>query len=465
MSIKLIFSFDSEDYETPAADDAEKWWAETMTKYGITACACVVGELARVLRERGRKDVIHAMAQHEVAFHSDMHSAHPTWAEYLDECDWQQGVERVMREESKGINDVREVFGQHPSSWCKPGASWGPQVAHAMVQMDVPVFCDSPFEAERGQPLWYDNCLFLKYHTSFDRYFGVPHEERLNKMKEDFAALCDAHDGGYLVMYTHPCRLFTAQFTDTFRYGNNPPREQWSPAPLRSAQDIAELQQDFDAFLKWVVSQPNVTLTTYRQLFAEYHPTAAPWLNVKDVLTFHPSNRPTFQRFDGFYLSPAEQFGVLVHAAAALGATGRLPDAIPVRRLLGPTDTPPMDVSSGGVSASDFLEAALCIDALCTQTGCIPAKICLDSGAIGPHTLMQAAARVLTEWQTTQQLPQSVNIHPVSEYPAFTEREDFQRFKFKGNWSIFPPDFEGNNVLEMIRLQAWTAKPATPTSD
>ena len=46
MSVRLIFSFDSEDYETPAADDAEKWWAETMTKHGITACLCVVGELA-----------------------------------------------------------------------------------------------------------------------------------------------------------------------------------------------------------------------------------------------------------------------------------------------------------------------------------------------------------------------------------------------------------------------------------
>ena len=80
MSVRLIFSFDSEDYETPAADDAEKWWAETMTKHGIIACLCVVGELARALSERGRRDVVGAMARHEIAFHSDMHSAHPTWA-------------------------------------------------------------------------------------------------------------------------------------------------------------------------------------------------------------------------------------------------------------------------------------------------------------------------------------------------------------------------------------------------
>jgi len=93
-------------------------------------------------------------------------------------------------------------------------------------------------------------------------------------MKEDFLVLCEKHDGGYLVMYTHPCRLFTVQFTDTFRFGQNPPCEKWSPAPLRPSQEIAELQSDFDAFLKFVVKQNNVELTTYREVYSEYRPPA-----------------------------------------------------------------------------------------------------------------------------------------------------------------------------------------------
>ncbi len=79
MSTKLIFSFDSEDCETPAADNAEKRWAGGMTRHGCTARTCVKGEPARALRARGRHDVIRAMARHEIACHSNMHSAHRTY--------------------------------------------------------------------------------------------------------------------------------------------------------------------------------------------------------------------------------------------------------------------------------------------------------------------------------------------------------------------------------------------------
>ena len=281
-------------------------------------------------------------------------------------------------------------------------------------------------------------------------------------MKKDFAALCDAHDERYLVMYTHPCRLFTAQFTDTFRHGKNPPRDQWSPAPLRPQGEIAELQDDFDAFLKWVVTLPNVELTTYRQLYAAHRPPAIPWLNSDEVLQLASlASEHNYQRLNGYYLSPAEQFSVLVRAAAVLGEKRHLPDAIFVRRLLGPINVPPMHSPSANMLADDFFNAARDVDALCTETGSVPASICLGGNEIGPNAFMQAAAYVLTEWQSKAQIPQSVNLRQVSEYPAITRRKDFRNLKFTDGWTIFPQDFEGNDVLEMIRLQAWTAKPAT----
>ncbi len=468
MAVRLIFSFDSEDYITPAADDAEKWWAETMSKHGITACICVVGELVRALQERGRLDVLKAMALHEIAYHSDKHSAPPTWAEILDECGWQDGIEQILRAEVKGISDVRESLGQHPSAWCKPGNSWGAQVATAMSLLNIPIFCDSPFVLQKGQPFWFANCLMLQYHTSFDQYFGVPSSERLQRMQEDFLKLCDAHDGGYIIMFTHPSRLVTKDFWDAvnFREGKKPPREQWKHPPLRPAEEVVALQQDFDRFLSWVVKQPQVELTTYRQLFAEYKQPAPRWVGIDEV--FQLAERVaefTYQPLKGDFLSPAEQFGVFVRVATVLAKVGRIPEAVPVRQLFGPPKTPPTEIQRGEASLEDFLNAVIFADEFCTKTGCVPDQIPVGRQSVGPNALMQAIARLLKSWQTNRSSPASIPLNGVPELPKIADEPQFRNYRFKGTWIIFPPDFEGLRTLEHIRLQTWTIKPAVPNQN
>ena len=109
---------------------------------------------------------------------------------------------------------------------------------------------------------------------------------------------------------------------------------------------------------------------------------------------------------------------------------------------------------------AEFATSASWADQFATQTGTVPARIPIGREVIGPNALLQAAAIALSDWQRTGQAPEAVEIRPVGEEPAIVARDDFARQRFAGNWSIFPPDFEGRNVLQMIRLQAWTAKPA-----
>src|SRR5438874_3389550 len=125
MAVRLIFSFDCEDYITPEAAEAERWWAEALTRHDLPGCLCVVGELARSLRERGQRETIRAMSRHEISYHSDNHSDHPTHAEYLEGSDWKTGVGTVMEREACGIQSLVELFGEWPASYCKPGYSWG----------------------------------------------------------------------------------------------------------------------------------------------------------------------------------------------------------------------------------------------------------------------------------------------------------------------------------------------------
>ena len=76
--IDVILWFDTEDYLLPADDDAAKRLAEMLSQRGIRATFKVVGEKARVLEKRGRTDVIAALRKHDIAYHSNLHSVHPT---------------------------------------------------------------------------------------------------------------------------------------------------------------------------------------------------------------------------------------------------------------------------------------------------------------------------------------------------------------------------------------------------
>src|SRR5689334_8398809 len=90
--IDVILWFDTEDYLLPADDDACKRLAQMLTERGIHATFKVVGEKARVLERRGRRDVIAALKKHTIAYHSDFHSVHPTPTEYLADCGLLDGI-------------------------------------------------------------------------------------------------------------------------------------------------------------------------------------------------------------------------------------------------------------------------------------------------------------------------------------------------------------------------------------
>src|SRR6185436_3243969 len=88
--------FDTEDFLLPADDDASKRLAELLTERNIRATFNVVGEKARVLEKRGRRDVIDSLKKHDIGYHSNLHSVHPTPAEYLADCDLLDGIDEFV---------------------------------------------------------------------------------------------------------------------------------------------------------------------------------------------------------------------------------------------------------------------------------------------------------------------------------------------------------------------------------
>src|SRR5260221_14484792 len=137
-AVRVILWFDTEDSLLRASDDAAKRVAEILTARGVRGTFKVVGEKARVLERRGRADVIAALRKHDIGYHSNLHSVHPTPAEYLSECGWLDGVAEFVRRERAGAGDVRRIFGV-PGLSCygQPGSSWAPQAHAALRQIGV----------------------------------------------------------------------------------------------------------------------------------------------------------------------------------------------------------------------------------------------------------------------------------------------------------------------------------------
>src|SRR5215471_11087639 len=101
--VYVILWFDTEDYILPQSDTAAKRLAETLTRLGVRATFKVVGEKARTLEQRGRKDVIAALKKHEIGYHSNTHSQQPTVAVYLQHTGWEDGAAEFYRREVQGV--------------------------------------------------------------------------------------------------------------------------------------------------------------------------------------------------------------------------------------------------------------------------------------------------------------------------------------------------------------------------
>ncbi len=121
--MNLILSFDTEDYITPEAADAEKWWAQTLTERNLPGSFQCVAELLRAHKRRGREDVIEAIGKHEIGYHTESHSVPPIHPVAVRDMSIEQGIAWVLAHEAAGFAEVVKTFARVPVTYCSPGGS------------------------------------------------------------------------------------------------------------------------------------------------------------------------------------------------------------------------------------------------------------------------------------------------------------------------------------------------------
>lgn len=482
-AVNVILWFDTEDYLLPADDDADKRLADLLSQRHIRGTFKVVGEKARVLEARGRRDVIEALSHHCIGYHSNFHSVHPVPAEYMADCGLLDGIEEFVRHEARGAADVRRIFSvQSLACYGQPGSSWTPQAVAALWQCGigtdgVPCYVDSGSHVGLGgKPFWYCGVLNVYNMSPNETRMDLWADGGLAKGEREFKAIADrlsSQGGGLISIYYHPCEWVHEKFWDSvnFSRGANPPREQWKAPPQRPANETDAAFDRFAAYIDFMRSLPEIHFVTACDLPKLYpDPLRTEGASSVDLVTI-AGNTTDWRRginyiiVNGHSYSAADQFALLARGIAVRirhpeEMNSRSPLKVP-DHLLGPDSAPPTDPKPITIAWPAFRDAVLDADDYVQQHHRIPARVFIGPDAVAPADFLPVMAGVFM----IQHLGPPKNIGIPSGTEFLPARHVIRNSpKVYGGWIIHRENFEAPKILDVARLQAWTLKPAMPAN-
>jgi hypothetical protein len=455
--------FDTEDYILPASDDAALRLAERLSALGIRATYKIVGEKARVLERRGRRDVIAALARHEIGYHTDFHSVHPTPAERLSHAGWNEGHRAFDRAERSGIEDVRRIFGQAASCYGQPGSSWAPQVYPVLRDWGVPVYLDEcRHVGMQNKPFYYGGVLNVLNLGPYVTRVGLDESADLDVGRKDFAGLhrrVQQEGGGLVSIFYHPCEFVHREFWDgvNFSRGANPQRGEWRLPAAKTAAETEQAFANFEEYILFVKAQPGVRFVTAREIEELYRDTS-PERKIDPGtirrLARQAQQEITYQSLDGYALSAAEIFGLLNSSLVDL-ADGR---KAPLGKQASFVEGPPRPAApSGNVREAGWdqlVQTSHDVQSALEKDRQIPAEIWLGSAAISPADYLATIADLLAQ---PGKPPQRIELRKGNFTAARHVATDELGL---WDWPIFPEGFHSPRIMEHAALQAWTLKPA-----
>jgi peptidoglycan/xylan/chitin deacetylase (PgdA/CDA1 family) len=461
--------FDTEDYILPQDDDATKRLAEMLTRLGVRATFKVVGEKARVLEKRGRRDVIAALSRHDIGYHSNTHSQQPTIAVYLQHAGWEDGRAEFYRREAQGVRDVQRIFGVAPVAYGQPGSAWAPQTYPALRDMGVRMYLD---EADHvgidDQPFYYGGMLnVFKMRSNLAR-MELSGGGSLADGKARFVKSYErlrASGGGTISIYYHPSEWVHAEFWDgvNFAHGANPDSADWKLPRTRPAVETEKAFEDFEQYVRFIKAQPDARFVTATELLDLYRD-RAPERNFgkEDLLRAARAVQQdiTFQRADGYALSAADIFTLLTDSTAAFIDRGDLPGASHVAMMDGPARTyvaPTGGTKSSGYRWNAFARAVRDVAGFCRTTHRLPDEVWIGSESLSPADYLATLGPVVESLIQTGKAPADV-IRREGRFTA--DRYVAEDSPALWGWVIFPDGFHAPKIMELARLQAWTLKPA-----
>ncbi len=456
--MRIIISFDTEDFTDPATNDVLLRIAETLTGRGVRASFGLVGEKARFLRDEGRWDVIEALDPHSICYHSDNHflfpdERHPLRfaSEIVEKCDWDEAVSWLVSSEARGIADVESLFGRRPTTFLRTCADHAPQILEAYRQLGIKTFAYYAYQPE------HDNRHISRFCNNVCVSLPIVREELTYTARGPAELDRLAAEGEDLInVRFHPCRFIADSWWSILSFqGKEHPRTR-PPYPIPehvAPEETTRRIEHLGALVDYARDRHGATFTTYDDVTAET-PQDPLWLTRSQVAEAARSvrRRMSFADVGSVTLTLAESFAAITWANLHERA-----ERIPLRRLIGPVELPPSEAVSSGraLPAKQIEEACRAAEEVIASMGRVPEAVKVGDGQVAPAAYLRAAAaRLLGE--------QSISIEPASAFPEGMDEE-------LGRWDEGDRDLlcwfvdRGHHMPRTalaVKLQYWTYKPA-----
>jgi hypothetical protein len=454
--------FDTEDYVSPKPDQAILRLCQILQKHGVRATFKLIAEKARDLERKGQFDVIRALKNHDLGFHTQTHSQPPLIPQYLEYAGWEGGIEEFDARERGGVEDLKRIFGTQPLCYGQPGNSWAPQTYPVLVRWGIPLYLDEGDHVGiNNQPFWYGGVLnVFKMGPNLTRMNLDGGEKALQEGKQAFDQIYDRltkQSGGLISIYYHPNEWDHLEFWDAvnFLHGANPPPQSWVTPKKKSREATEESFLYFDRYVGYMKNKPGVRFVGAQEIVSLYPDPARNMRFRRDIiveLARSVQSEITFRNAQDVYLSSSEIFSMLLNFYLNSGK-GEL--VLPSYTVYGPAE---MVNSSelGPVSRYAFDKACRELNAIVTQTHRIPNAVWVGSLAVGPADFLATLGKQIENPQDP--IPLLRGKFTASAYVADDSAKLF-------DWVILPQGFHAPRIMELAKLQAWTLKPAVLAKD
>ena len=435
----VIFSFDTEDIINERGADGILRCASILREEGVRGCFNIIGLLPDALAEWNRYDIVKELEYHEIDFHSNTHSVHPTINEYTDKADYHEALNLFLNDESAGIEKVKSFFSRdYLPAACIPGNCTSYVAHYGYEKLGFKFFSgDDIYDKVNYRPIYNCNTVSLHYARSLD---GVLF--RLNE-KEIIDFINETARGKHtMVFYHHPQRAYCKSFWDADNYNKkNTPKDKWIKSEIHNFEDTEQFYKNFRALVRALRDDGKFEILTYSNLSEKFK-------EEERIITFDDLPDIRKQLNECFFPVTTPNSYCIADIFQACCAFLLGESAHTCGKVYGFLSEPHVENQAITISRSDAIKIISEIN----FDNFLPSEFYVNGNKIGPRTLLDALfAFILDGVETYTAEPNAPWQIDLDQFPTLRD------LNYKGSW-IHADTLNDDYLSDRLRYQAWTIR-------